>query len=240
MRVFLTLRPTLAVRRSGLVVAAIVIIMTMSGGLRRVLLVADVAGFPIFVGWFIWHGQFFKPLSVAVVPIWLVLSFLIHRDTPRSLGMRADNLWPATKRAAIVFGVFAILLLVTGIVLRQPLHWPPNYRSFGRLFNYFAFCLFQQIALNSLLMNRLSSLSSDRRIAGLAAGVIFSALHWPNPVLVPATLLGGTAMAWMFARERNILPLAMGQALLGSLLWWAFPVAWHHMMRVGPGYYSPY
>jgi hypothetical protein len=47
-------------------------------------------------------------------------------------------------------------------------------------------------------------------------------------------------MAWMFARERNILPLAVGQALLGSLVWWAFPVAWHHMLRVGPGYYSPY
>ena len=58
------------------------------------------------------------------------------------------------------------------------------------------------------------------------------------PVLVPLTFIGGTAMCWLFSRERNIISLAVGQALLGALVWWAFPVAWHHGMRVGPGYYS--
>src|ERR1019366_3335996 len=66
------------------------------------------------------------------------------------------------------------------------------------------------------------------------------ALHWPNPVLVPLTFIGGAAMARMFARVRNLLPLAAGQALLGLLMSCAFPIAWHHMMRVGPGYYLPY
>jgi len=212
----------------------------MSDHLRALSRFADVAGVPIFIGWYIWQGQFIAPFALVGVVLWLVASFLIHRDTPRTLGMCADNLWRATKQAAIVYGTFAILLFITGITLGQPLRTPPNYRSFGRLWTYFAFCLVQQIALNSLLMNRLLSLVGNRRIASAAAGAIFSALHWPNPVLVPLTLLGGTAMTWMFARERNILPLAVGQALLGSLVWWAFPVAWHHMLRVGPGYYSPY
>jgi membrane protease YdiL (CAAX protease family) len=98
----------------------------------------------------------------------------------------------------------------------------------------------QQIALNSLLTNRLVSLLKRRWLAGLLAGAIFSALHWPNPVLLPLTFVAGTAMAWMFLCERNILPLAVGQSLLGSLVCWAFPIAWHHMLRVGPGYYAPY
>lgn len=102
------------------------------------------------------------------------------------------------------------------------------------------FCLLQQIALNSLMTNRLVSLLKRRWLAGLLAGAIFSALHWPNPVLLPLTFVAGTAMAWMFLCERNILPLAVGQSLLGSLVWWAFPIAWHHMLRVGPGYYAPY
>jgi membrane protease YdiL (CAAX protease family) len=140
----------------------------------------------------------------------------------------------------IVYGAFALALFLTGVVLEQPLHAPPNYRSFGRLWTYFAFCLVQQIALNSLLPNRLVSLVKRRWAASLIAGTIFSALHWPNPILVPLTFVAGTAMAWMFARERNILPLAFGQSLLGSLAWWAFPIAWHHMLRVGPGYYAPY
>jgi membrane protease YdiL (CAAX protease family) len=75
-------------------------------------------------------------------------------------------------------------------------------------------------------------------MAALVAGVIFAALHWPNPVLLPLTLIGGTAMSWLFSRERNIIPLTVGQAILGTLVWWAFPVAWHHGMRVGPGFYS--
>ena len=43
---------------------------------------------------------------------------------------------------------------------------------------------------------------------------------------------------WLFARQPNILPLTLGQAVLGGLVWWAFPLAWHHSMRVGPGYYA--
>ena len=212
----------------------------MNARVRTVLSLIDVIGIPVFIGWFIWRGQFTARLSWVGFPCWLVASFLIHRDTPKSLGMRADNLWTATRQAVVVYGVFVVALVVIGLALGQPLHPPPNYRSFGRLWAYFAFCLWQQIALNSLLTNRLLSLVTRRWLASAIAGAIFSALHWPNPVLVPLTLTGGTAMAWMFARERNILPLAAGQALLGSLVWWAFPIAWHHMLRVGPGYYYPY
>jgi hypothetical protein len=207
---------------------------------RPALSVADVAGVPVFIGWYIWRGQDVAPRAWLWAAAWIVASFLAHGDTPKTLGMRADNLWPATKQAAIVYGVFALALFVTGVALQQPLQPPPNYRSFGRLWTYFAFCLVQQIALNSLLTNRLVSLVEWRWAASLIAGTIFSALHWPNPVLVPLTFVAGAAMAWMFARERNILPLALGQSVLGSLAWWAFPIAWHHMLRVGPGYYAPY
>jgi membrane protease YdiL (CAAX protease family) len=105
-----------------------------------------------------------------------------------------------------------------------------------RFAGYFAFCLLQQVGLNSFLMNRLLTAFEKPEPAALVAGLVFGALHWPNPVLVPLTFIGGVAMAWLFAKERNILPLALGQAILGALVWWAFPLAWHHSMRVGPGY----
>jgi hypothetical protein len=212
----------------------------MKVDLRTGMSLADVFLVPIFIGWYIWRGQSAHPLAWLAAIAWLVASFWIHHDTSKTLGMRADNLWPATKQAVIVYGAFALALLLIGTALRQPLHAPPNYRSFERMSIYFAFCLVQQIVLNSLLTNRLVSLLKRRALVSLIAGAIFSALHWPNPVLVPLTFVAGTAMAWMFARERNILPLAFGQALLGSLVWWAFPIEWHHMLRVGPGYYSPY
>jgi len=201
------------------------------------LAIFDALGLSLLVAWYIWRFQFTAPATWIIFPVWLLASFLVHRDTPKTLGWRADNLWPATRRATLLFAAFAVLLLVVGFALRAPIRIPPHLLSPRRLWSYFAFCLLQQVALQSLLNNRLMEVISRRWLSSVLAGTIFSALHWPNPVLVPVTFVGGTAMAWVFARERNVIPLAVGQAVLGSLVWWAFPVAWHHSLRVGPGYY---
>ena len=59
----------------------------------------------------------------------------------------------------------------------------------------------------------------------------------PNPVLVPITLVGGYILTRVFFSTRNLIPLALSQAIIGSLLTVALPFAWHHGLRVGPGYY---
>jgi hypothetical protein len=209
----------------------------MTPGAKRALALVDVVGLPIFILAFIWRLQFTTNWAWLGFVVWMIASFAIHRDTPSTLGWRADNLWPATKRAAVVFAVLASALFLTGIVLRAPWHVPEHLVKLNRLWSYFAFCVLQQVALNSLLMNRMIFLVSRRWLAAGLTGVIFAACHWPNPVLVPITFIGGTVMAWLFARERNIVPLAVMQALLGTLAWWAFPLAWQHHLRVGPGYF---
>ena len=191
-----------------------------------------------FIAWYIWRLQFTHPSAWLVFPVWLIVSFLAHHDTPKTLGWRADNLWPATRRAAVVFGVFILALCAAGLYLDALHRLPAHLISGRRFFGYFSFCVLQQVALNSYLMDRFLSVVERPWVAALLASIIFAALHWPNPVLVPLTLVGGFAMCWLFARERNILPLTLGQAVLGGLVWWAFPIAWHHAMRVGPGYYA--
>ena len=198
----------------------------------------DVVGVPLLIGWYIWRLQFTARYAWVFLVLWLTVSFLVHRDTPKTLGWRADNIWPAARQAAVFFGVCAAVLIAVGFVLGMPNWLPPHFISFHRLWNYFAFCLLQEVALQSLLNNRLMALVENRWLSSLLAGAIFSALHWPNPVLVPVTFVGGVSMAWLFARERNIIPLAVGQAILGSLVWWVFPLSWHHGLRVGPGYYG--
>ena len=198
---------------------------------------ADVILLPAFILWFIWRLQFTARWTWIVFAVWLTASFLLHRDTPKTLGWRVDNLWAAAKQSFIPFALMAAGLIVTGFVLGMPLRLPPNFISWRRLETYFAFCLLQQVALNSLVHNRMLSLVRGPWLAAGFTGAIFAACHWPNPVLVPLTLIAGFVMAWLFGRVRNIIPLAIGQALLGSLVWWAFPVAWHHHLRVGPGYY---
>src|SRR5215469_13986419 len=199
---------------------------------------ADVTLLPAFILWFIWRLQFTARWAWIAFVVWMIFSFALHRDTPKTLGWRADNLWPATKQALLYFAVMIVGLALIGVVLGSPLRLPPNLISWPRLWSYFAFCVLQQVLLNSLVHNRMLSLIAHKWLAAVLTGLIFAACHLPNPVLLPLTFIGGTAMAWMFGRQRNIIPLAIGQAILGSIVFWAFPVAWHHHLRVGPGYYS--
>jgi len=197
----------------------------------------EVLVFGGFVAWYIWQLQAVYFFAWLVFPVWLLASFLVHGDTPQTMGWRADNLWSATKRFALVFAPGIAGLFLAGILLGA-VHRPTHHLLVPKhFFGYMAFCLLQQVGLNSYLTNRLLATINSPAIASLLSGTIFAALHWPNPVLIPLTFIGGTAMAWLFARDRNIIPLAVGQGILGTLVWWAFPMAWHHGMRVGPGFY---
>jgi len=198
----------------------------------------EALAFPAFVALYIWHWQTAIPESWIVFPIWLLLSFVLHRDTPKTIGWRADNLKSATRRAAPIFLFLSAVIVAIGIALGALHRLPTHFVEPRRFIGYFAFCLLQQIGLQSLTMNRLLQGIKNPDLAALVGGLLFGALHWPNPVLVPLTFIGGTIMCWLFARDRNILPLVLGQSILGALVWWAFPLAWHHSMRVGPGYYT--
>lgn len=199
---------------------------------------AEALAFAALIALYIWRLQLTHPNSWMLFPLWLVVSFVAHRQTPKTLGWRADNLWEAARDATIVLGSCMVAVAAVGLYLgalhRMPAHLIEPHRFLG----YFAFCLLQQIALNSYLMDRFLSAIERPWAAAVLSAAVFAALHWPNPVLVPLTFVGGFAMCWLFARHRNILPLTLAQAMLGGIVWWAFPLAWHHSMRVGPGYYA--
>lgn len=210
----------------------------MTANASRLIHLLEALAFSGYVAWYIWQLQAAVWYSWIVFPLWLVASFVLHKDTPRSLGWRADNLWSATKRSTLVFVPCFVTIFTVGIflaVLQHMIHPPFVPRRF---LNYMGFCLLQQVGLNSLVSNRLFAAIESPVPASVFAGTLFALLHWPNPVLVPLTWIGGILMAWLFAKERNILPLALWQGILGTLVWWAFPLAWHHSMRVGPGFYQ--
>jgi hypothetical protein len=196
----------------------------------------EALAFSAYVGWYIWKLQEVVLRAWWIIPVWLVVSFALRRDTTKTIGWRADNLWSAAKRAFWFFAPSSIFICIVGLFLGMLHRLPAHLIDPRRFGGYFAFCLLQQVGLNSMVTNRLLRAFEKPAPAALLAGVIFAALHWPNPVLVPLTFFGGAAMAWLFATQRNILPLTIGQAILGALVWWAFPLAWHHSMRVGPGY----
>jgi len=198
--------------------------------------VLEALAFAALVAMYIWKWQAERPETWWLILAWLVVSALVWRDTPKTVGWRADNLWPATRRAFLFFAPASVAVCSAGLFLGMLQRLPVHLIDPRRFIGYLGFCVLQQVALNSFLTNRLLTFFERPWPAAILSGCVFAALHWPNPVLVPLTLVGGVVMAWLFATERNILPLALGQAILGALVWWAFPMAWHHSMRVGPGF----
>ena len=206
--------------------------------LLQSLALLDVIGLPFAAMWIIWRQPPQVSHAWILLPAWLIASFLIQRDSPKTLGLRADNLWPAFKRASIVLGAMAAALILVGILRGVRIPTSAGIFAPKHFWNYFAFCLLQQVALNSLFSNRIYFLTKRIGISAFIAGIIFATLHWPNPVLMPATFVAGVVMSWLFLKQRNILPLAIWHMVLGILIGWALPIAWHHGLRVGPGYYT--
>src|SRR5260370_1254688 len=61
--------------------------------LRSITLVG-VLVFGAFVAWYIWQLQAVYFFAWLVFPGWLLASFVVHGDTPQTMGWRADNLCP--------------------------------------------------------------------------------------------------------------------------------------------------
>src|SRR5260370_6154135 len=155
----------------------------------------EALAFAALVGVYIWRWQAAEPRSSLLWGVWMLLSVVLRRDTPKTLGWRADNLWKATRRAIPFFAIASLAVCGAGVFLgmlqRLPLHLIEPRRFSG----YLAFCVLQQVALNSYLTNRLCSYFQKAWPAATLAGAIFAALHWPNPVLVPLPLVGRVAVA---------------------------------------------
>jgi hypothetical protein len=181
---------------------------------------------------FIWRLQFTFPDFAIVLLVFIVATFFVHRDGFSDLGFGSGGLVGGMKALALPTALIAGVLIVTRV--------PDGFLTIDRLAGlgkYFSWCLLQQFVLQSFFANRLLLVMKDPRRAAWLNGAIFAAVHIPNPVLVPVTFLGGYLLTRVFFSNRNLLPLALSQAIIGSLLSVALPVAWHHGLRVGPGFY---
>src|SRR5260370_15052592 len=151
--------------------------------IRQRIALPEALLFSAFVMAYIWRLQSREFNWWIIFPVWLILSFAFHGDTPKTLGWRADNLWRATRQAALPFALFIAAISVTGLFLGA-LHLPPGHLIEPlRLTGYFAFSVLEEVGLQSFLMNRLLGALEQSFSAALVSGPRFTMTHWPHPVL---------------------------------------------------------
>ena len=185
---------------------------------------------------YIWRWQHTYPHVWMVLWGIILVSHIVHRDTFRSLGL---TLGEARANAQLVLPIalaFYVPLVIFGFARHALALVPLNSHAVFSFLGYAAWCAFQQYLAQSYFHNRLMEAIHNRHLSSLLVGIIFGSAHIPNPILMVATFVAGFIFAEIFARHRNIWPIALAQAVGGLLLAAVSPASLMHNMRVGPGY----
>jgi hypothetical protein len=108
------------------------------------------------------------------------------------------------------------------------------------LIGYFAWAWLQQAALNSFFAKRCQEIGLSTKQTACCAGIVAGAIHMPNTLLVPVSLIGATAATYLFLRMRhkNIYLLAIGHAVIAIALLHALPLSVHHHFVIGPKFWA--
>ena len=186
---------------------------------------------------YIWRWQHTHPrLWIAFLPV-LAVSHLLHRDTLGGLGLGRINMGANARLALPIMLALYIPMVIFGLASgRLQLLWPGPASALYFL-SYGSWCLTQQYLTQSYFHNRLMRTIRNRHVSSAVVALMFGAAHIPNPALMVATTIAGFIFSEIFARYRNIWPLALAQTVGGFLVAALTPAWLIHNMRVGPGYF---
>ena len=185
---------------------------------------------------YIWRWQMSYPHSWLALWGVVLVSHFLHRDTFRTLGLSAAGMRANAELVLPIALVFYVPLLIFGFVRHALTIVPVNRHAAVSLLGYGMWCAFQQYLAQSYFHNRLMEAIRNRHLSSLLVGIMFGSAHIPNSILMAATSIAGFVFAEVFARRRNIWPLALAQAVGGLLVAAVSPASLIHNMRVGPGY----
>ena len=201
----------------------------------------QVAAFFILLMLYIWWiaPRNSPPMSLgglALLVVIAVTSSRLHGDGPLELGFRLDNLGRSARQVGVATLVAVPLIVAAGAVAGGGLRLNPvpPLSPIG----YPVWALVQQYALQGFVYRRLCNAWGRPGVAAAGAALLFGAVHYPNPVLMVSTTVGGFVWSSLYRRAPNLYTLALSHGWLGVLLMASFPPELLHELRVGPSYWN--
>lgn len=171
--------------------------------------------------------------SLALASVVIILLAGARRNGSFGLGLRGlrESLW------AVGLAITGVAISIICAAALGTLHYHRIIQSSRMpLVGYLGWSLIQQLILQNLFLSRLLRLLHRSSLAVVAAAVMMSAAHLPNPILAVATLFWGIGACWLFLRYRNLYVVAFIHFLFGLCLAVCVPSSLNHNMRVGRGY----
>jgi hypothetical protein len=185
----------------------------------------------------IWRWQHTRPHLWVLLVAAMFLTHILHRDNWHSMGFARSELRASAGAALPLMLALFIPLVVYGFSTGRLALLLPDRASLRYFLGYGTWCICQQYLTQSYFHNRLLTLVRSRHLSSSLVAVMFGAAHLPNPVLTVATTIAGFIFSEVFARHRNVWPLALAQVVGGILIAAVTPASLIHNMRVGPGYW---
>lgn len=186
---------------------------------------------------YIWRWQFTHPRVWIILLAAVLASHVAHRDRLTSMGLTLGGLRASAQVVLPLALAFFVPAVIFGFVHHNLVVIAPGRAALTSFAMYGLWCVFQQYLMQSYFHHRLMSMSDNRHLTSALVALMFGAAHIPNPILMTATAAGGFILAQIFARHRNVWPLALAQTVGGFLIAALSPASLIHNMRVGPGYF---
>jgi membrane protease YdiL (CAAX protease family) len=180
----------------------------------------------------LWSQGSLQEALIATAWIWVLAAILLRWPSLETLGLGGRGLLASLWVVAVAGLLGAALLLLGNAAGTRHGTLNPT-----RVLFYVTWGLTQQFLAQSFFFLRFERLLAHRGGAVGLTAVLFAVAHLPNPVLTPLTFAMALLFGFAFARHRNLYPLAVAHALLGSAASMAFPESLLHHMRVGLGYF---
>lgn len=185
-----------------------------------------------------------SPLTVAprvtsagmtmLIVVLLVVAAIRDRETPRELGFRVDNFFPALARLTLPLVIFILAVVLTGL-LAGTLRFGPKF--FSMLVFVPLWALLQQYLLLAFVNRRMRTILGEGEGSRIATAAIFSLLHLPNPVLTVACAAGGYIWVRTHEREPNLFANALTHTLASAFIANTLPGWLLKNMVVGYNYF---
>jgi hypothetical protein len=204
---------------------------------RRVLTALEICFVYAGILLYIWRWQAAYPRAWIGLLVMVLASHIAHHDRLSEMGLTLAGLRASARIALPLAMILFVPAVAYALASRKLLILPLSSNAVAAFGFYGAWCVVQQYLMQSYFYRRLMSLSNDRHLTSAIVALMFGAAHLPNPVLTVVTALGGFLLAEIFARHRNIYPLALAQTVGGFLVAALSPASLIHNMRVGPGYF---
>ena len=202
--------------------------------MRKRALLEALAMFGLIMA-YIWKLRAVHPAAGIAIPVLMVLSHVVRRESPRALGFQVRNLGGHLREMGLALILIAVALLGAGMTLG-------TIRQIGSvdvllsLAAYLPWGLVQEYALNGYFLNRFDAALS-KGAASLLAALLFCAAHAPNPFLMAITLPLGWCATQLYRRTNNLYLLGIVHAILGLLFFLVVPDSISRHLRVGPGWF---